>query len=196
MIGRVGRLRIWELADRVFPEVDEVPLEEAHRRRSEQILRASGVMRDSTAVSPGELHGNVRVGEAATIEGVPGRWRVDAEALARLRDGDEFDGRTVILSPFDRVMTDPLRVVRLFDFDYRLEMFTPREQRIWGQFALPILHGERLVGKVDGRSDRDTGRFVVHGIHEDVPFDATLRAAVDAELTAFAGWMGLEVVRG
>jgi hypothetical protein len=82
VIGRVGKLRIWELARRVFPNVAEVPLEDAHRIRSEQILRACGVMRDSKAVAPGELHGNLRVGEPATIEGVPGKWLVDAAARA------------------------------------------------------------------------------------------------------------------
>ena len=195
VIGRVGRLRIWDLADRVFPDVPEVPLEEAHRRRSDQILHACGVMRDSIAVSPGELHGMVPVGEPARIEGVPGRWLVDPAALEAARSRD-FEGRTAILSPFDRLMTDPLRVVRLFDFDYTLEMFKPREQRIWGQFALPILRDERLIGKIDGRSDRDTGRFLLHRIHEDEPFDAATRADVEAELESFATWMGLEVVRG
>lgn len=196
VVGREGRLRLWELAERAYPATVEVPVEEAHRRRSEQILRACGVMRDATAISPGELHNLTKVGEPATIDGVPGRWRVDAEALERLRGGDAFVGRTAILSPFDRMMTDPLRVVRLFDFDYTLEMFRPTEQRIWGQFALPILRDEQLIGKIDGRSDRATGRFVVHRIHEDRPFDAQIMADVEAELGAFAAWMGLEVVRG
>jgi uncharacterized protein YcaQ len=195
VIGRIGRLRIWDLADRVYPDVPEVPIAEAHRRRSEQILQACGVMRDSIAVTPGELHGTVPVGEPARIEGVPGKWLVDPAALEAARSR-EFEGRTAILSPFDRLMTDPLRVVRLFDFDYTLEMFKPSEQRIWGQFALPILRDERLIGKVDGRSDRDTGRFLLHRIHEDEPFDRATRTAVDAELDAFAAWMGLEVVRG
>jgi uncharacterized protein YcaQ len=194
VIGRVGRLRVWDLADRVFPDVPEVPLEEAHRRRSEQLLRALGVMRDSIAVSPGELHGVTRVGEPATIEGVPGKWRVDPAAL-EASSSRAFVGRTAILSPFDRLMTDPLRVVRLFDFDYALEMFKPTEQRIWGKFTLPILRDERLIGKIDGRSDRDAGRFLLHRIHEDVPFDRSTRDAVNDELTAFARWMDLDVVR-
>ena len=196
VIGRVGKLRIWELASRAFPEVPEVPIEQAHRIRSEQLLRACGVMRHSRAISRGELDGNLTVGEPATIDGVSGRWLVDAAALDRERSGPDFSPRVAILSPFDRLMTDPLRVVRLFDFDYMLEMFKPTEQRIWGQFTLPILSGERLIGKIDGRSDRDTARFLLHRIHEDQPFDRTTRTAVDAELDAFAAWMGLEVVRG
>jgi uncharacterized protein YcaQ len=195
VIGRVGKLRIWELASRVFPDVPEVPAAEAERIRSEKILRACGVMRDSRSVSRLELDGLTPVGEPAVIEGVPGKWVVDAAALERERSGPDFSPRVAILSPFDRLMTDPMRVARLFDFDYLLEMFKPVEQRIWGQFTLPILSGERLIGKIDGRSDRDSGRLLLHRIHEDQAFDRATRAAVDAELGAFAAWMGLEVVR-
>lgn len=195
VVGREGRLRLWDLAERVYPEVEEVPIEEAHRIRSEQILRACGVMRDSVAVAPSELHGILPVGEPATIGGVPGKWRVDPDALEHERGGGAFAGRTAILSPFDRLMTDPLRVARLFDFDYTLEMYKPREQRIWGQFALPILRDERLIGKIDGRSNRESGVFELHRVHEDEPFDPEVRSEVEAELDSFAGWMGLRVTR-
>ena len=190
VIGCTGRLRIWDLAERVFARVPEIPADESRRIRSERLLGACGIMRDSIAVSPGELHGIVPVGEPATIEGAPGRWRVDPAQLGR-----PFTGRTVLLSPFDRLMTDNQRVARLFEFDYALEMYKPARSRVWGQFALPILHGDRLVGKVDARSDRDSGRFIVHAIHEDKPFDRSTRAAVDTEIESFAEWLRLRVVR-
>jgi hypothetical protein len=188
VVGRAGRLRIWDLADRVYAPTAEVPAEEARRIRSERLLSACGVMRDSVAVSPVELHGVVPVGEPVTIEGVPGTWRVDPEQLDR-----SFAGRTTILSPFDRLMTDPQRVTRLFEFDYTLEMYKPAKTRVWGQFALPILHGDSLIGKVDARSNFDTGRFTVHRVHEDAPFGKSLRAAVDFEIESFASWMRLSV---
>jgi uncharacterized protein len=191
VVGRAGRLRIWDLAERVFPDVPEVPAEEARRIRSERILRACGVMRDSIAVSPGELHGIVPVGEPVLIEGVPGKWRVDPEQLGR-----EFEGRTTILSPFDRLMTDPQRVDRLFEFDYTLEMYKPAKTRVWGQFALPILHGDALIGKLDVRSDYTTGQFVVSRTHEDAPFSRAVRAAVDDRIDAFASWLRLRVKKG
>jgi uncharacterized protein YcaQ len=191
VVGRVGRLRVWDLAERVYPDVPEVPAGEARRIRSERLLAACGIMRDSIAVSPTELHGVVPVGEPATIEGAPGKWRVDPAQLGR-----EFEGRTALLSPFDRLLTDPQRVTRLFEFDYALEMYKPAESRVWGQFALPILHGDRLIGKVDARSDRDSGTFVVHRVHEDEPFDGETLAAVDAEIEGFADWLRLRVVRG
>ncbi|MCU1551863.1 MAG: hypothetical protein JWR36_2423 [Glaciihabitans sp.] len=191
VVGRAGRLRVWDLAERVFAEVPEVPADDARRIRSERLLVACGIMRDSIAVSPGELHGVVPVGEPATIEGVPGRWRVDPAQLGR-----PFDGRTVLLSPFDRLMTDHQRVAKLFEFDYTLEMYKPARSRRWGQFALPILHRDGLIGKVDARSDHDSGHFVVHKIHEDVPFDRETRTAVDNEIESFASWLRLRVARG
>jgi uncharacterized protein YcaQ len=190
VVGRAGRLRVWDLAERVWGEVPEVAETEARRIRSERLLSACGIMRDSIAVAPTELHGVVPVGEPATIEGVLGKWRVDPSQLGR-----DFDGRTSIITPFDRLMTDPARVARLFAFDYALEMYKPAKNRIWGQFALPILHGDALVGKVDARSDHDSGRFIVHRVHEDQPFDSATRAAVDEEIDAFAEWMRLEVTR-
>jgi uncharacterized protein YcaQ len=191
VVGRAGRLRIWDLADRVYPEVHEVPAEKARRIRSERILTACGIMRDSIAVSPLELHGIVPVGEPATIQGVAGKWRVDPQQLDR-----PFEGRTTILSPFDRLMTDPQRVARLFEFDYTLEMYKPAATRKWGQFALPILHGDSLVGKLDARSDYTTGQFVVNRVHEDAPFSKSLRAAVDEQIDAFAAWLRLRAKRG
>jgi uncharacterized protein len=190
VVGRAGRLRVWDLADRVFPPVAEVQADDARRIRSERLLTACGIMRDSIAVSPGELHGVVPVGEPATIEGVPGKWRVDPAQLGR-----PFEARTALLSPFDRLMTDPQRVAKLFEFDYTLEMYKPARTRIWGQFALPILHGDKLVGKLDARSDHEAGRFVIHRIHEDVPFTAGIRAAVDDEIESFASWLHLRVIR-
>jgi uncharacterized protein YcaQ len=191
VVGRAGRLRIWELAERVFPDVPEIAADEARRIRSERILQACGIMRDSIAVSPGELHGVVPVGEPVLIEGVQGKWRVDPEQLGR-----PFEGRTTILSPFDRLMTDPQRVDRLFEFDYTLEMYKPAKTRVWGQFALPILHGDALVGKLDARSDYTAGRFIVNRVHEDAPFSRAVRAAVDEQIDQFASWLRLRVEGG
>ena len=87
-----------------------------------------------------------------TVEGTKGVWRLDPEATA-----EGFEGRTALLSPFDRLSHDRARALDLFDFEYTLEMYKPKEQRRWGYFALPILHGDALVGKVDATADRDAG---------------------------------------
>ena len=83
-------------------------------------------------------------GEPAVVEGVKGEWRVDPAAL-----GADFEGRTALLSPFDRLVYDRRRAEELFEFEYTLEMYKPAAKRRWGYFALPVLHDDRLVGKVD-----------------------------------------------
>jgi len=128
-------------------------------------------------------------GEPATVEGVAGEWRVDPEALGR-----DFQGRTALLSPFDRLTYDRRRAEELFDFEYVLEMYKPKEKRRWGYFALPVLHEDRLVGKVDATADRKRSVLDVHAVHEDVRFTRAITKAVNAELESLASWLGLEDV--
>ncbi len=128
-------------------------------------------------------------GEPAVVEGVKGEWRVDPAAL-----GDEFEGRTALLSPFDRLIHDRARAQELFDFEYTLEMYKPAATRRWGYFALPILHGDRLVGKLDAAADRKASVLRVNAIHEDVKFTRTVTKAVQAELEDLAAWLGLATV--
>ena len=87
-----------------------------------------------------------------------------------------------------------MRAEELFDFEYTLEMYKPAAKRRWGYFALPILHGDRLVGKLDAASDRKAGVLRVNAIHEDVKFTPAVRAAVQIELQTLAEWLGLAVV--
>jgi hypothetical protein len=180
--ARRGRERLWDLAERVYPaDTPVVPAHEARRIRAERWLRALGIARPRV------------VGDAgieAEIEGTSGAWRVDPEATA-----EGFEGRTAVLSPFDRLSHDRARAVDLFDFDYVLEMYKPKDKRRWGYFALPVLHDDRLVGKVDATAERSASVLQVHAIHQDVSFTSSMRAAVDAELQALARWLGLDAVR-
>lgn len=72
-------------------------------------------------------------------------------------------------------------------------MYKPAAQRRWGYFALPVLHDDRLVGKVDAKADRKAGTFRVAAIHEDVPFASGVADGVRAELADLAAWLGLEL---
>ena len=180
--GRQGRQRVWDLAERVYPVgTPTVPADEAHRIRDEKRLRALGVARPKI------------VGDAgipAEIEGTRGLWRVDPDATA-----ENFEGRTALLSPFDRLIHDRVRAVELFDFEYTLEMYKPKEKRRWGYFALPVLHNDQLIGKVDVAADRSTARLQVHSLHQDVAFTRAMTTAVNAELKALAQWLRLDGVQ-
>ena len=188
--GRVGRERVWDLAERVYPADVVIPsVEEAQTIRNERRLRALGIARRKTTAMPVEPIDVGEAGEPAVVEGVAGEWRVDPEAI-----GGDFEGRTALLSPFDRLIHDRARAQELFDFEYILEMYKPAAKRRWGYFALPVLHGDRMVGKVDAAADRKAGVLRVNAIHEDVKFTRAIAKAVQAELASLAEWLGLDAV--
>jgi uncharacterized protein YcaQ len=188
--GRLGRQRLWDLAGRVYPpDTPVIPAGEARRIRNERRLRSLGIARERTAAVPVEPVDVGDAGEPAIVEGVRGTWRVDPEALRQ-----PFEGRTALLSPFDRLAYDRARTRDLFGFEYVLEMYKPKARRRWGFFALPVLHHDRLVGKVDASADHQGSRLQVHTIHQDVRFTRAIASAVHAELEALASWLELESV--
>ena len=159
------------------------------RRQNERRLASLGIARQKRRVMPGEPIHVGEAGEPAVVEGTKGEWRVDPAAL-----GEDFEGRTALLSPFDRLVHDRLRAQELFDFEYTLEMYKPAAERRWGYFALPVLHDDRLVGKVDAAADRKASVLRVHAIHDDVRFTRTMTKAVNVELDDLASWLGLGAV--
>lgn len=189
--ARQGRQRLWDLAGRVYPDLEPVPAEEAERIRNQRRLRALGIARESTTKVPLEPNDVGEVGEPAVIEGTRGTWRVDPDALEEV--DVPLESRTALLSPFDRLVYDRTRAEELFDFEYVLEMYKPKDKRRWGYFALPILHGDRLVGKLDAKADRKAGVLEVYAVHEDVEHTPEVEAGVRAEIQDLANWLGLPV---
>jgi uncharacterized protein len=187
--ARKGRERYWDLPERVYPaDLTRLDLETAVRRRHERRLGALGIARSGGPQIPGESPYVGDAGEEAVVEGTPGTWRVHPAYLDL-----PFTGRTALLSPFDRLVHDRVRAEQLFDFEFILEMYKPKDKRRWGYFAMPVLHGDRLVGKLDAGVDRKAGTLTVHAIHEDVRFTKALSAAVRAEIDDLARWLGVEV---
>jgi uncharacterized protein YcaQ len=187
--GRRGGDRLWDLAARVYPDDPVVPADQARRLRDERRLRALGVARARGPECPVEPADVGEAGESAVVEGTKGTWRVDPTQL-----GQPFSGRAALLSPFDRLVHDRKRTVEIFEFDYQLEMYKPAAQRRWGYFALPILYGDRLVGKLDATADRKDGVLRVDAIHQDVPFTGAMTEAVQAEIEDLARWLGLDLI--
>jgi hypothetical protein len=126
--GRLGGQRLWDLAERWYPETETVPLSEARRALEAKRFRALGVKLDK------------------------GRWLAHPEADAR-----PLPPRVTFLSPFDRLVHDRDRAEALWDFRYRLEMYVPPAKREYGYYVLPILRGDRLVGRIEPLFDRKTG---------------------------------------
>ena len=190
--GRRGRQRVFDLASRVYPPgTAPLPDDERRERGNELRLQRLGIARSTGTATPGATAFVGDAGEPAVVDGVPGQWRVDPAQLAAL--GRPFTGRTALLSPFDRLVHDRKRALELFDFDYALEMYKPAAQRRWGYYALPVLHHDRLVGKVDATADRKAGVLRVDAVHRDVRFTRAITADVQAELESLAGWLDLRL---
>lgn len=187
--GHDGRDRLWDLASRIYPDEPPVPADEALRIRDERRLHAMGIARARGPEHPVEPSGVGDAGEPAVVDGVRGTWRVDPGLLDQ-----RFTGRAALLSPLDRLLYERKRMAELFAFDYQLEMYKPVSKRRWGFWALPILYGDRLVGKIDATADRREGELRVDAVHRDAEFSKTMAAAVDREISELARWLGLELV--
>jgi uncharacterized protein YcaQ len=183
--GRRGKDKLFDLASRVYPALPAAPLDEARRRRDSRRLSSLGLARpkgQDTQVEPG---GVGDAGEPAVIEGVRGRWRVDPDLL-----GVPFTPRVALLSPLDRLIFDRKRMADIFEFDYQLEMYKPASNRRWGYYALPILVGDRLLGKVDATADRKSDVLRVAAVHQDAPLPL---GQVIAEIRDLADWLEMDL---
>jgi uncharacterized protein YcaQ len=185
---QAGRDRLWDLAERVFPDDQVVPAAEAARIRAERRLRSLGLARERGPECPVEPQDVGEVGEPAVIDGVRGSWRVDPSQLDQ-----PFAGRAALLSPIDRLVYDRKRMAEIFEFDYQLEMYKPAAKRRWGYWAMPILYGDRLVGKLDAAADRPAGVLRVNAIHRDTPFTRAMDTAIHEEIESLASLLDLTV---
>jgi uncharacterized protein len=187
VVGREGRHRRWDLAERVYPQnLPEYEPDEAERMLNERRLQAAGIAKQKSPWTPvGEA------GEPAVIEGSDKKWCVDPEVLSTL-DEDE-DGRVAFLSPYDGMLFDRPRLRDIFEFDYVLEQYKPKSQRKYGFFAHPILMGDRFVGLLEAEVDRERNVLTVAAVHELLPFDAEEDEIVRAEIDHLGEWLGVDV---
>ena len=154
IVGRRGGQRLWDLADRWYPETERVPLREADRRLAEVRFRACGVRLERDG------------------------WHAHPDA----EDGPVPE-RVTLLSPFDRLIADRDRAEALFGFRYRLEMYVPAAKREYGYYVLPILAGDRVVGRAEPRLDRAAGTLELLGAWGDT-------SRLDEALDRLAAWLG------
>jgi len=197
--------RVYDLPERVIPaDVLALPTpteEGAHRELLVRAARACGVgtvsdladyFRIRNPLARPRIAELVEDGRLVEVE-VHG-WRHPGYALPGLVVPRRSAHRALLV-PFDPLIWERDRTHRIFDFFYRIEIYTPLAKRTYGYYVLPFLLGDRLVGRVDLKSDRANGKLLAHAIHFEEGVDRQkVTAALDEDLRLMADWLGLETV--
>jgi uncharacterized protein YcaQ len=201
--------RVYELRERVLPDWDDAGIpssDEVHRTLALRAVRALGIAFPAWVADyfhqpkkgvPQRLAALAREGLLlpVEIEGLAGTAYVHpdrADLIADAAAGKLEPSLTTLLSPFDPLVSDRNRAHDLFDFDYRIECYTPAAKRRYGYFTLPILHRGRLVGRLDPKAHRAQGVFEIKALYLEpgVPVDERLIADLAAALRRLADWHG------
>jgi uncharacterized protein YcaQ len=161
VVGRRGTQRLWDLAERWYPETERVSLAEAENAFAERRFRALGVRLER------------------------GAWVAHPDA-----SDEPVPARTTFLSPFDRLIHDRARTEALWGFFYRLEMYVPQAKREYGYYVLPILRGDRLVGRIEPVHDRKAGLLHVRGLWWE---DGVRPVSVQRPLRELARFLGAKL---
>jgi uncharacterized protein YcaQ len=202
---RSGSQRVWDLFERVLPADDdeELPDEVVAVQLMDRQLRSRGfgpagwgTALDYRLSARDLAEESLRADGVAVpveIDGLPGEWLAHADALAEL-DAGIWQPRTTLLGPFDPLVADRERAESLFDFRYRFELYLPATRREFGPYVLPILHGDRLIGRIDPVMDRKAGVLQVNAVYAepDAPRDAW--PAVQTAISELASWLGAESI--
>jgi uncharacterized protein YcaQ len=213
---RRSQLRYWDLSERVLPEWtprEEISSHEVVSRSAQKAIRALGIARKRDIIQyftrgryeglPGvltELEKEDRIaqvkveGEGTTEKKWAGPWYIHAEdlpLLEQIQRGD-WEGRTTLLSPFDNLIADRPRTELLWDYEFRIEIYVPKEKRKYGYYVLSILHGDDLIGRVDSQMDRKAKRLNVNNIYAEpnAPVNRTTGKAIASSLQELATFLG------
>jgi uncharacterized protein len=164
--GREKGQRLWDLAERVWPDTETVPLADARRLLDDMRFRAQGVRLDRKK-----------------------RFLAHPDA----EDG-RVGNRVTFLSPFDGLVKNRDRAEALWDFFYRLEMYVPKAKREYGYYVLPILRGDRVIGRIEPVFDRKTGALRVESVFAEPGAPAGAGTGIARAVRRLGKWLGAETI--
>ncbi len=211
--GRSGGQKLWDHAERCLPSWtlrEALPEDEVTRRAAVKAIRALGVAQPAhirqhftrgrypalpAVLADLEASGTV---QQARIQADGAAWRgpwyvhVDDLPLLEHLDTDGWEPRTTLLSPFDNLICDRKRTELLFNFRYRIEIYVPAGKRKYGYYVLPILHEDRLIGRIDPMMDRKQGVLRVNAVYAeaDTPDSPETARAVGGAIEDLATFLG------
>lgn len=218
--GRQGNQRLWDRAARFLPDWtprEELEAEAITWRAAQKSIQTLGIATPAhirqnftrgryphldNVLQKLETHGLIQCVHVQDEDNTP-PWKAptyihcdDLPLLERIESGD-FAPDTTLLSPFDNLIADRKRTEALWDFRYRIEIYTPKHKREYGYYVLPILHGERLIGRIDPYYEDKAGVLHVNAVYvePDAPTDAKSVTAIRDAIHNLARWLGASDIR-
>ncbi|CRM67041.1 hypothetical protein [Pseudomonas sp. 24 E 13] len=203
--GRRGFERLYDLPERVIPgEILQTVVSEAEALRGLLVHSAGALgvatekdLRDYFRLDPVDSRQRLAelVEEGQLLSCRVQGWKQSAYCLPAPKVPRNVPA-SALLSPFDSLIWERARTERLFDFRYRLEIYTPQHKRVYGYYVLPFLHNERIAARVDVRAERANGCLAVHAVHEEEQgLDEPGMLALALNLRQMADWLGLQQVK-
>lgn len=216
--GRSGIQKLWDLSERCLPA--DTPRQtlsprEVTYRAAQRAIRALGVATPlqikqhfirgrydhlPEVLTALEHEGGIERVSIAGEHKLPGVWylhRDDVATLERIEAG-HWQPRTTLLSPFDNLICDRKRTLQLWHFDFTIEIYVPQAKRKFGYYVLPILHGDRLIGRIDSQMNRRSGEYEVNRVYyeADVALTPDIQHATEAAIAELGAFLKAKKITG
>ena len=214
--GRQGKQKVWDLSERFLPrwvKKEELSEQEVEYEAVQRSLRALGIANES------ELSWHFLRGRYRTLKDTIKRLQADSKIqpvdimdgsirkseryihsqdikLLEKLESDDWVPRVSLLSPFDNLICDRTRTKLLFNFDYTTEIYTPQHKRKYGYYVLPILRGDKLIGRLDPFMDRKKGKLLIKAVHAErkAPTDKSVALEIGAAVENLSEFLGAKEV--
>lgn len=214
VVGHEGNQKLWGLSEEFLPswvEREELTEDEVEHEAAQRAIRALGIASPSE-ISYHYLRGRYRnlrktlahLQEESIIHRIKVTTLEEDERyvhsldipLLESMDSNAWQPRVTLLSPFDNLICDRARTKRVFRFDYASEIYVPQNKRKFGYYVLPILWGDKFIGRVDPRMDRRNEKLLINSVHAErgAPSDREVSMKIGETVERLAEFLGAKAV--